>query len=234
MDGSLDELLDRDRVPARRRLVRGLLAAVIAACLLAGVATALSYDRVHLGPGAVAQPATGTTVVSAQGFQFAGGATGKKPARLVGVGPNATVEWSTLGDPGGAWFYDVDPLPNGNLLVVSPWAGDTRVFEYDPEAGTKVWQEHLEYTDTHDVDALDPNSTDRLLVANMRQWNERTFDTLYAYYSTQMPFGTSRRLTESQYVAIGAFWLRFHDYPSGDVELTADPEQMRQIVIERR
>ena len=184
MDGSLDERLGRDLLPRRRHLVRGLLAAVIAACLLAGVATALSYDRVHLGPGAVAQPATGTTVVSAQGFQFAGGATGKKPARLVGVGPNATVEWSTLGDPGGAWFYDVDPLPNGNLLVVSPWAGDTRVFEYDPETGTKVWQEHLEYTDTHDVDALEPNSTERLLVANMRQWNEsadRSDDRLVVY-----------------------------------------------------
>ena len=116
----LDDVLAGDRLPPRRRLLRGLFAAAITASLLAGVGTALSYDRVHLGPGAVTQPATGTTVVSAQGFQFAGGATGKKPARLAGVGPNATVEWSTLGDPTGAWFFDVDPLPSGTLLVTSP------------------------------------------------------------------------------------------------------------------
>lgn len=67
-----------------------------------------------------------------------------------------------------------------------------------------------------------------------RTWGDRTFDVLVAYYSASMPFGTSTRLTESEYVLIGAYWLAFHDYPAGDVPLTSDPAQLRQIVIERR
>lgn len=67
-----------------------------------------------------------------------------------------------------------------------------------------------------------------------RTWGDRTFDVLYAYYSASMPFGTSTRLRESEYVAIGAYWLAFHDYPAGDVALTSDPAQLRQITIERR
>jgi len=67
-----------------------------------------------------------------------------------------------------------------------------------------------------------------------RTWGDRTFDALFSYYSSTMPYGTATRLPASEYVAIGAYWLSFHDYPSGDVALTADPAQQRQIVIERR
>jgi hypothetical protein len=98
-------------------------------------------------------------VVGAQGFRFGGGATGKKPARLAGVGPNATVEWGTLGSPVGAWFFDVDPLGNG----------------------TRVRERRFDAEDTHDVDLIDG---DRLLVANMRNWNDtagRSDDRLFVY-----------------------------------------------------
>lgn len=70
-------------------------------------------------------------------------------------------------------------------------------------------------------------------LAFFRKWGDQTFDALYGYYSATMPFGQSSRLRTSEYVAIGAYWLQFHDYPAGDVELTDDPNQMRQIVIER-
>jgi mono/diheme cytochrome c family protein len=66
-----------------------------------------------------------------------------------------------------------------------------------------------------------------------RKWGGQTFDALYGYYSATMPFGQASRLRTSEYVAIGAYWLEFHNYPACDVELTADPNQMRQIVIER-
>jgi hypothetical protein len=170
-----------DRAPTRRWLVRGLLAVVVCACLIGGVAAAITYDGVHLGPGTVDEPATGTTVVSSQGFKSLGGTTGKKPARLAGLGPNATVQWHTLGTPTEAAFYDVDPLPNGNLLVVSPWDGDTRVFEYDPATDERIWEERLDAKDTHDVDRLREG---RLLVAEMRAWNEsagRSDDRLFVY-----------------------------------------------------
>jgi mono/diheme cytochrome c family protein len=105
--------------------------------------------------------------------------------------------------------------------------------EAQADRGADLYAEHCStcHGDTLRGGAHEPPLTQ---LGFFRQWNERTFDALYAYYSSTMPFGTSRRLTESQYVAIGAFWLRFHDYPSGDVELTADPEQLRQIIIERR
>jgi mono/diheme cytochrome c family protein len=70
-------------------------------------------------------------------------------------------------------------------------------------------------------------------LAFFRQWGGQTFDALYGYYSATMPFGQATRLRPSEYVAIGAYWLQFHNYPAGEVELTSDPNQMRQIVIER-
>lgn len=70
-------------------------------------------------------------------------------------------------------------------------------------------------------------------LAFFRKWGGQTFDALYGYYSATMPFGSSTRLSPQQYADIGAFWLQFHNYPAGDVELTANPDQMRQIVIER-
>ncbi|MFN2322563.1 MAG: c-type cytochrome [Trueperaceae bacterium] len=66
-----------------------------------------------------------------------------------------------------------------------------------------------------------------------RKWGDQTFDALYGYYSATMPFSQASRLRPSEYVAIGAYWLEFHNYPAGDVPLTDDPNQMRQIVIER-
>ena len=122
--------------------------------------------------GTVADPANGTTVISIQGFHFQGQGSVKKPAGLVGVGPNGATEWALDGTKRGAtWFYDVDPLANGNLLVVSTNPAGTVVFELNPETGERVWEQHLDMHDTHDIDML-PNGN--LLIANMRAWNEST------------------------------------------------------------
>lgn len=171
-------------LPARRWLLRCVLAAVILGFAIAGVVAGLSYERIRLAPGTVEEPKNGSTVVSAQGFEFAGAASGKKPARLARFGPNATLEWETLGSPTGAWFYDVDPLPSGNLLVSSPLNGDTRVFAYDAATGEQVWREQLDAHDTHDVDLV---NDDQLLVADMRRWNataDRSDDRLFLYDRT--------------------------------------------------
>ncbi|MEF8774947.1 MAG: aryl-sulfate sulfotransferase [Haloarculaceae archaeon] len=238
-DRSLDRLRPRDRLPPRRFVLRGIVGVALMASLLVGVATALSYERVRLGPGAVEDPANGTTVVSAQGFQFAGGATGKKPARLAGVGPNGSVEWSRLGEPGGAWFYDVDPLANGNLFVTSPWAGDTRLFEYDPETDTKVWQERIDATDTHDVDVLPDGN---LLVANMRAWDEsedRSDDRLFVYdretesvvwewvFRDHYPNDTDEGMNED--------WTHVNDVERvGEGEYLASPRNFDQVILVNR
>ncbi|ESP89270.1 aryl-sulfate sulfotransferase [Candidatus Halobonum tyrrellensis] len=135
--------------------------------------------------GAVTDPANGTTVVSIQGFHFEGQGSTKKPAGLVGVGPRGSTLWELDGTKRGAtWFYDVDPLSNGNLLVVSTTPLGTVVFELNPETRERVWEQQFDIRDTHDVDML-PNGN--LLVANMRNWNEsagRSDDRLFVYNRT--------------------------------------------------
>ncbi len=157
-------------LPPRRWLLRGALALVIVALLLAAAVSAATYEPTDLGPGTVDSPANGSTVVSVQGFHFQGIGNGKKPARLVQAGPRGTTEWVHNGSQEGArWFYDVDPLSNGNLLVTSTVPGDTVVYEFDPENRTRVWSQRFDAEDTHDVDLI---NGDQLLVANMRNTND--------------------------------------------------------------
>ncbi|MFB6177889.1 MAG: aryl-sulfate sulfotransferase, partial [Halobaculum sp.] len=169
-----------DSLPAlsRKRVAR-LLAFLLVVGLFApaGVAAVSPQSsgtpgQVGLEKGTVTSPASNTTIVSIQGFHFRGKGAQKKPARLVAVEPNGTTKWVFDGRQYGArWFYDVDPLPNGNLLVVSTNAGGTLVYELNPETKEQVWEEEFDFHDTHDVDML-PNGN--LLIANMRNWNNET------------------------------------------------------------
>jgi hypothetical protein len=158
---------------SRSVLGRVVVLLVILVLLVPSGVSALTYDPdddTSLEPGSITSPATGSTVVSAQGYTFRGNTNPKKPARLVSVGPRGGVEW-THGDSvsGTAWFFEVDPMPNGNLLVSSPRDGETVVFEFDPDTQERVWQERFEMTDTHGVAYLGDN---RIAIANMREWNE--------------------------------------------------------------
>jgi hypothetical protein len=172
----------RARVPPRRWLLRGILAVAIALLLGAATAQVLAFERTTLGPGTIESPAGGETVVSVQGFHFQGQGNQKKPARLVSVAPGGDTNWVYNGGQTGAvWFYDVDPLENGNLLVTSTIPGDTLVYELDPETKERVWQVRFDAEDTHDVDLI---NGDQLLVANMRNVNESagvSNDRLFVY-----------------------------------------------------
>ncbi|HET7324107.1 MAG TPA: aryl-sulfate sulfotransferase, partial [Halococcus sp.] len=150
---------------------RGILALVVGALLLAATVSAVTDDPATLGPGTVERAANGSTVISVQGFHFRGIWNEKKPARLVFAGPRGHTEWVYDGSEHARWFYDVDPLSNGNLLVTSTVPDDTVVFELDPQSETRVWTERLDAKDTHDVDLI---NGDQLLVANMREYNETT------------------------------------------------------------
>jgi hypothetical protein len=161
--------LDLDALPPRRWLVRGLLAVLVCVLLAPGVYAAFNPQSVDLSPGTVERTADNVTYVSIQGFHFDGEGDPKKPARLVAADEDAEPLWSFDGEEIGArWFYDVDPLPNGNLFVTSTHAGGTVVFEFDPETNEPVWSSQYNLRDTHNVDYL---SGDRLLVANMREYD---------------------------------------------------------------
>ena len=164
-------------LPVSRRTAARVLVAVVVIGLFAPAATQAivpgdtgTPGTVGLEAGTVESEANGSTVVAIQGFHFQGQGSQKKPARLVSAAPNGSTEWVYNGSNQNArWFYDVDPLSNGNLLVVGTNAGGTTVAELDPETREPVWTERLDMHDTHDIDVLPSGN---LVIANMRNWNE--------------------------------------------------------------
>jgi hypothetical protein len=188
MSERLVQAAARLREPRIRRLV---VLAVVLALLSPSAAGALTYEPRGLAKGKIAQAPDRnvTTVIAVQGFKFSGQRNGKKPARLVGVGPNGTVRWERNGSKTGlTWFYDVDPLPNRTLLVTSVGDVDgrqqTTVSKYDPDTNTTIWSETLDAKDTHDVDLI---NGDELLVVDMKNYNDtagRNDDRVFVYNLT--------------------------------------------------
>ena len=155
---------DAARIRAWARANVVLLLAL--ALFLPAAHAAVDPISLGLGPGTVAERADGTTYVSIQGFRVGEEGGDKKPTRLVAATENATVDWHFEGRSlGSFWFYDVDPLPNGDLLVSTTDSDRTRVLELDPATLDPVRTLELPIQDTHDVARL-PDG--RLLVANMR------------------------------------------------------------------
>jgi hypothetical protein len=157
-------------LPPRRWLLRAGVALVVVALLVPAGISAATFQKRGFGPGTVTQPADDTTIVGIQGFHFSGYDNPKKPARLAAANGSAGHRWTYSGGRRGThWFYDVDPLPDGNLLVVSTVPGDTVVFEFDPETKERVWSERFDATDTHDVDLI---NGDQLLFAEKSRYDE--------------------------------------------------------------
>ncbi len=159
---------------SRPWILRGLVTLVIVVSLLGATAATVAYTPPELQPGTVTSSANGSTIVAVQGFHFQGQQDRKKPARLVSAGPDAKIEWLYEGsDINANWFYDADPLPNGNVLAVNTYqdqgAGKTLVYELDPETQERVWEQTFDIADTHDVELI---NEDELLVANMREWDQ--------------------------------------------------------------
>ncbi|MEF8791044.1 MAG: arylsulfotransferase family protein [Haloarculaceae archaeon] len=160
--------------PSRPWFVRGAVAFVVVLLLVPTGVSAVDHERTGLGPGTVTDPADAPTYVAVQGFHFKGVGNPKKPARLVRAAPDASGSVIDSGAREGvSWFYDVDPLEGGTLLVTATTPTETVVFELDPETGERVWTERLAIDDTHDVDLL---PSGRLLVANMREYENGVSD----------------------------------------------------------
>jgi hypothetical protein len=145
------------------RAARLVVAALVVALLAPGVGAFATHDPTNAKPGIITGD-RGQTVVGIQGFHFRGGSE-KTQARLVSIDDD-TVDWQyseqTFGE---TWFYDVDPLANGNFLATTARNGQTIIFELDPDTRERVWTERFDIEDTHDADLL-PNGD--LVVANMR------------------------------------------------------------------
>jgi hypothetical protein len=154
-------------------LLRGGVVLLIGALIAPSAVSAWTYDGANenLRRGTVEEPANGTTVVAVQGFKFKGAQNGKKPARVVGVGPAGDVRWVHDGAHlDVTWFYDVAPVNGSNLLVSGTAKGKTVVYEVNPRTDEIVWTERFpDVHDTHDADLLGGGT--ELVIANMRNYN---------------------------------------------------------------
>jgi len=149
--------------------------------------TANGSDAPNSCVGTMTAPANGTTVISVQGFKF-GENGGKRPSKLVGVGPAGEIEWvhQSADEYGVVWGYDVDPMDNGNIFVTATLKGHkTLVYELNPETQERVWSKTFDLGDTHDADLI--NDGEEILLANMRNYNEtagRNDDRIFVYNRT--------------------------------------------------
>jgi hypothetical protein len=229
--------------PPRRWLARGLALLVVCSLLAPATAAALSggsNEPGELRRGTVRSAAEGSTVVGVQGFHFKGRGSAKKPARLVSVGPQGATEWVLDGEAVGArWFYDVDPLSNGNLLVTSTNATHTIVFELDPDTRERVWIDTLPMADTHDVDAL--NET-HLVVADKDGWNESagtSDDRVFVYDRTSDTVTWEWRFREHLPTdldgGVSKGWSHVNDVdPVGEHGLLVSPRNFDQVLLLNR
>jgi hypothetical protein len=174
MAPSPDALTDVPRV----WLLRAAVVVLVLALVTPAAASYVTYEETSHQRGTLTSVADNDTVISIQGFHFDGEGSSKKPSGLVGVDRRAQTEWTFNGTTAdwpvetadqSWWFYDVDPLPNGNLLIVNTFPGRTFVSEYDPVAQEFVWSELFpEMVDTHDVASIDEHE---IAIANMRNYN---------------------------------------------------------------
>ena len=225
---------------SRANAVRLIALLLVVSLLAPAGVSALTYDPstdTSLEPGTITSPANGSTVISVQGYTFQGNTNPKKPARLLSVGPRGDLQWTHNDSVGGsAWFFDVDPLPNGNLLVSSPRAGDTVVFELNPETQERVWQERFNMTDTHDVAYL---GDDRIAIANMREWNasaEVSDDRIVIYNRSTGEFTWEwyfkNHFPESTDGGYNDDWSHVNDVdPVGEDRLLLSPRNFDQAIV---
>lgn len=227
--------------PSRGTAIRVVTLLVVVSLLTPSLVSAVTYEpntQTSLQRGNITSPANGSTVVSVQGYTFQGDTNPKKPARLISVGERGETQWTYNSSKRGAWFFDVDPLPNGNLLVSSPRDGSTLVYELDPDTRERVWEQRFDLEDTHDVDRL---SEDELVIANMREWNDTeagkgSDDRIFVYnlttdevtwewyFRNHYPTTTDGGMNDD--------WSHVNDVdPIGDGKLLLSPRNFDQAVV---
>ncbi len=170
-------------VAGRRSMIRLCLGLVVILLCVSAVSATIDYSPPEVHSVSIDREPPGDTVISVQGYNIWGQTNPQKPARLLSVAPNGSLGWLAPGEKFDvSWFYDVDPLANGDLLVVGTVEKQTRVLRVDPDTRTVKWSETLPLWDTHDI-TLTENGN--LLVANMRNTENGTSDDrLFVYNRT--------------------------------------------------
>jgi hypothetical protein len=242
MAPSVDSFADVPRI----WLLRAAVVLVVLALLTPAAVSYVTYEETNHQRGTLTSVADNETVVSIQGFHFEGEGSGKKPSGMVGVDRRAQTAWTFNGTSAdwpvetanqSWWFYDVDRLPNGNLLVVNTFPGQTFVSEYDPDAGERVWGRLFPgMVDTHDVTQL---SEHEIAIANMRNYDEDSGvsnDRVVIYNRTRDEITWEWRF-RSHYAADVAGghsedWTHVNDVdPVGEDRLLLSPRNFDQVIV---
>ncbi|MEF8853799.1 MAG: aryl-sulfate sulfotransferase [Haloarculaceae archaeon] len=222
----------------RLGLARVVVVALVVALLVPSGVSALTHDPVDVEPGAISEPADGSTVVSAQGFEARTANASLKSTRLVQVDGEGGFESEYDIDAGRGYFYDVDPLADGTVLVTVGKHNSSFV-KYDPGTGQRVWTEQVGTDDTHDVDLV---NGDELLVADMRNYDaeaDRNDDRVFVYNRTRDAVVWEFRFERVYDRADGGDytddWTHVNDVDKvGDGEFMVSPRNMDQVLLVNR
>ena len=191
---------------------------VVALLLVVPISAAAGSAPALAGPGAVADrgpagvteaalqsspnPCVGTmertpdrtTLFSIQGAR----GSSKTSAMVVGAHPNGSIVGVHNDSAAGRWWsYDIDRMPNGNILLPTTQSRHTLVEEVDPETGDHVSERHFRNVlDSHDADLINGDELvmndmshdgeDRVLVYNLTR-EEVVWEYYFANYTEHYP-----------------------------------------------
>ncbi|MFB6139024.1 MAG: aryl-sulfate sulfotransferase [Halosimplex sp.] len=163
-----------------------------------GGGVAAATDALQSGPnpcvGTIDRTPDRTTLFSIQGAR----GSEKTSAMVVGVRPNGSIVGVHNDTAAGRWWsYDIDVLPNGNVLESTTYNRHTLIEEIDSETGEHVSErEFRNVYDTHDVDLINgdelvmtdmsQDGEDRLLVYNLTR-EEVAWEYYFANYTDRYP-----------------------------------------------
>ena len=166
-------------LPSRTRgnVIRLAVLVLVVALLIPTVVSAFTHTPVGIQPGTIEERPDGRTLISAQGFEERTATSSQKVTRVVSVSPGGLPQWTFRRSSGVRYFYDIDPLANGDVLI-SAGHPNSSFIRYDPDAGERVWTERLDTDDTHDVDLI---NGDELVINDMSQDGE---DRVFVYNLT--------------------------------------------------
>jgi len=232
--------MDRDPFPPldRLRLARLVVVVLVVALLVPAAVSALTHEPVDVEPGTIRDPANGSTIISSQGFEARAANASLKTTRLVEVDATGDFQQEFDISGGKGYFYDVDPLPDGTVLVTLG-KHNSSFIKYDPDSGQRVWTEQLGTDDTHDVDLI---NGDELLVAEMRNYNEtseRNEDRVFVYNRTRdeivWEFQFERIYDRENGGDYTDDWTHVNDVDKvGEGLYMASPRNMDQVVLINR
>ena len=112
----------------------------------------------------------------------------------------------------------------------SIWSG---VFtDAQARRGEAAYQSNCAACHGRTLQATNPDAPNLTAPSFGLSWYRKTVGDLFELMRTSMPLGAGGSLSDTEYLDILAYILKFNGYPAGDRELGPEDQTLRQIVIE--